>query len=51
MSTGKEQDFDLASTPIAYYWEGSLNEFFNIRTGSGGQIFVYDPNQPDAVTL
>ncbi len=48
--TGNQQDLDMAVRPIKYYWEGSLNEFFNIRSGSGNQIFVYDPNHPDAVT-
>jgi hypothetical protein len=48
--TGKQHDLDMACMPVKYYWEGSLNEFSDIRTGSGNQIFVYDPGHPDAVT-
>lgn len=48
--TGNQYDFKMAQKPIEYYWEGSMNELYNIRSGSGNQIFVYDPNRPDAVT-
>ena len=48
-STGDPKDWDMAYIPINNYWKGSLDKLFNIRSGSGGQPFVYDPSHPNAV--
>lgn len=48
---GGEENVNAASVPIATYWRGSLRHLHNIRAGrGGGQHFVYDEAQPDAVT-
>jgi hypothetical protein len=47
--THDPQDLMMAHQLVEYYWKGALNEFSNIRTGSGGQIFVYDPRHPRSV--
>jgi len=48
--TGDPHDLMMARKPAEYYWKGALNEFSNIRAGAGGQIFVYDPRHPQAVS-
>lgn len=49
-STENLNDRENAMRLVDYYWNGSLGEFDHIRTGSGRQIFVYDPEHPDVVT-
>ncbi|MBF0330732.1 MAG: hypothetical protein HQL17_02255 [Candidatus Omnitrophica bacterium] len=49
-ATGDARDLQQAMKPVKYYWDGAMEGLFNIRTGSGGSVFVYDPVQPDAVT-
>ncbi|MBF0569622.1 MAG: hypothetical protein HQL18_02465 [Candidatus Omnitrophica bacterium] len=49
--TGRTDDLLMAQKPDQYYWKGSLGELTDIRTGSGRQIFIYDPRDPEAVTL
>jgi hypothetical protein len=49
-STRDPQDHERAGKLVEYYWKGALGDFDHIRTGSGRQIFVYDPMHPDEVT-
>lgn len=49
-STRDGRDHQMAGKLIDYYWKGTLGSFDRIRTGSGHQIFVYDPMNPEEVT-
>ncbi len=49
-STGDIKDHARAQKLVEYYWNGALGDFDDIRTGSGRQIFVYDPMNPEEVT-
>jgi len=49
-ATDAPEDLAMAGKPVEHYWQGNLNDFNNIRSGSGGQIFVYDPASPELVT-
>ncbi|MBF0594755.1 MAG: hypothetical protein HQL22_07290 [Candidatus Omnitrophica bacterium] len=49
--TGRAEDLAMAAKPVECYAKGSLGEFDDIRTGFGRQPFVYDPLDPQAVTL
>jgi len=42
-------DLAAAKKPLEYYWNGSLGDFVNIRSGSDGSLFVYDPSDLKAV--
>ena len=49
-STRDPQDHERAGKLVEYYWKGAIGDFDHIRTGSGRQIFVYDPQHPQEVT-
>ena len=46
---GDPKDLARAAKPVEYYWQGRFRDFENIRTGSGQQIFVYDPAAPGLI--
>src|SRR6185503_17209674 len=49
-STNDAENVARARRPLEYYWKGKLEDFTNIRSGSGGQIFIYDPALPRLVS-
>ncbi len=49
-ATHDPQDRAQAMQPVMYYWNGSLENLINLRTGTGASAFVYDPIHPEEVT-
>ncbi len=47
---GKSDYLEQAFHPIAVYWRGHVGEFQTIRAGYSQQPFVYDPQNPEAVS-
>ncbi|MDP8265919.1 MAG: hypothetical protein P9M07_03110 [Candidatus Aceula meridiana] len=47
---GTPQDLEAALLPLNMYWQGSVGELSNIRAGFPINQFVYDENNPDAVS-
>jgi hypothetical protein len=48
-SIPEQADLAAARKPVEYYWNGSLGDFANIRSGYDGSLFVYDPFDIEAV--
>lgn len=47
---GNEDDLKLAQIPVDIYWKGQLGDLLNIRTGYSTSAFIYDPDDPEAVS-
>nr|CAX68912.1 hypothetical protein JG1_0260 [uncultured bacterium] len=47
---GEKDNLEKARAPLRIYWEGSFGQFSSIRAGYGGQPFVYDPLDPQAIS-
>lgn len=48
--TGNSQDLQRASLADDYYWQGSVGETWNIRSGYPINTFIYDPRNPESVS-
>lgn len=48
--SGRASDIRLAQLPLNIYWNGKLRNLTNIRAGYLADRFVYDPNNPEAVS-
>jgi hypothetical protein len=47
---GGRENLLLAYLPVEVYWQGRLGELSNIRAGYPVNQFIYDPQQPEAVS-
>ncbi|MCK5580822.1 MAG: hypothetical protein KAJ18_06070 [Candidatus Omnitrophica bacterium] len=47
---GGNDNFALAAHPLKVYWDGQLGDLFNIRAGYPMNSFIYDPDDPYAVS-
>lgn len=47
---GGEEDLRLAYAPVDIYWKGQVGELDNIRAGYPLNTFIYDENNPSAVS-
>ncbi|MDP8264690.1 MAG: hypothetical protein P9M12_04325 [Candidatus Aceula lacicola] len=47
---GGEENLEEAFRPIEVYWNGELNDLSNLRAGFPINNFVYDVNNPEAVS-
>lgn len=50
LSTDTQSDLQIAARPTEVYWTGKLGAADSIRTGYDGQPFVYNPDEPGAVS-
>jgi len=47
---GGQENLDQASVADQYYWQGSVGDTWNIRSGYPINTFVYDPKDPERVS-
>jgi len=47
---GGDHNMVLATVPLEIYWEGGINDLYNIRAGYPINTFIYDPDDPGAVS-
>ena len=48
--SGKADDLQMATKPVEVYWDGRLHDLANIRAGYPVNNFIYDPQDPAAVS-
>ncbi len=47
---GGPENMQRAFLPLAYYWQGSVGDLWNVRSGYPINLFVYDARNPEAVS-